>query len=417
MPAITNNLNPPSATTHNLAAADASGKNPFEAVQNHVLSRIFQIAIENPHDAIVYSQVSKRFHALIFGDLSQALPLWNKVIDRHFPRPQFTPVDGSCLEAYRKNHLFCRNLASGNYTQQTMEGFGGPNVVVAEGLIYAQSDDWAHADKLEIWNPKTGLLEGSIGQIQDLICFAAGDGKIVWGNQEGRIGIWDIKTKTMEKEFNGFSSLVSSIVVTDEKIVSTSYSGEEGTIKIWNLKTGCLIRTLSGTGEIVSLAVHERKIFGGYRDGFGIWDLNKGDLLFEDRDKVRNAPFTLLVFDGQIFTLGSTQFIIYNLATLKVELEYKKGDDTGVVAITIVNGKIICGTDDGELTIWDLKTKAREKTLNCEFPIHSINCIDGKLVIGIYYENNDAVYNTIILDFLIEPQNTQSAKRIKLNPE
>ncbi len=442
---ITNS--PPSATPHNLVSADAAGQYPFESVANHALSRIFEVVIENLQDASKFSLVSKRFHTLIFGDLSQALPLWKKLLALRFPRPQFTLIDGNCLEAYKKNLLFCRNLAKGNCTEQTITGYGGTRVMTANGLIYAESDDWS-GGVMGILNPKTGRLQGALGGMVETKCLATGAEKMISGHEDGKIRISDLKTGTKEEGFIGHSSPVTSLVATDERIISTSES--EGGIKVWDLKTRALVHTINTTpwlqainenrmGMVNSLAVTDRKIIGGCSDAIRIWDLDTGTLLIENWDKITPGASSVSVFERKLFAMDASGFKIYDLETPRLEFEYvndeyvddenEDADEANLVAITMANGKIIGGKRGGEVIIWDLKTKAREKTMKFDFYIDSIVCVDGKLVIGNYYPIDDSDefdYTTVILNFLAEPvvgieegpqPITQAPKRIKLDPQ
>jgi len=116
--------------------------------------------------------------------------------------------------------------------------------------------------------------------------FSSDRTRLLTGNGNGTLRLWDVKSGKRVRTFRGHTSPVWSVVwSTDQRrALSSAYDG----VLIWNLKTGLSERRLEGNGfERAAWSSDQRFIISGSKDStLRLWDSETGKCLrvFGERD-------------------------------------------------------------------------------------------------------------------------------------
>jgi WD40 repeat protein len=111
------------------------------------------------------------------------------------------------------------------------------------------------------------------------------DGKTVAaGQDDGRVGIWDIGSGKLLLTLNGQSGPVSAVVYADAKTLFSG--GFDGSVVKWDIVTGRALQRFDGRSPILGLAVSPdgRSLVVRSADrGLKLWDISSGRLLSESK--------------------------------------------------------------------------------------------------------------------------------------
>ena len=245
----------------------------------------------------------------------------------------------------------------------------------------------ANDDTIRIWDvekPETEprVLKGHTDNVNGVAVTSDGV-SIVSGSQDGTIRIWELATGREVRVLNGHVGPVNSVAVTSdgERIVS---AGDDGTLRIWDLKAGRELRVMRGHKSpvrTVALIDEDRRIVTGSDDGtVRVWHIETeaGRLPILQHDNgVQSVAITS--DDRRIVTGGEDQIIrIWDVATGKAPKEIK-GHTGAVTSLALseahgstpdgenrraVGRRIVSGSADDTVRVWDLETGAQIKVLN-----------------------------------------------------
>lgn len=158
----------------------------------------------------------------------------------------------------------------------------------------------------------------------------------------------------------GHDSYVLSVCATsDGKIISGSY---DNTVRIWDIDSGKLLRTLRGhTGSVYSVYV------------------NNGNIISLSRDKTARVWNT----NGQL--IKCLQMYDYTRCnTIFVPDKILKGHEDYVYSVCMTSsGKIVSGSADKTVRVWDMNTGDIIHKLRHDDSVYSVcTTNDGKIVSG-----------------------------------
>jgi len=218
------------------------------------------------------------------------------------------------------------------------------------------------------------------------------DGKfIVTNGGESSVKLWDRKTGSLLKTFEGHSDLVSSLCFSSDGnlILSGSY---DKTLKLWDRKNGALLRTFEGHSNSVTsvcFSTDGNLILSGSNDKcLKLWDKKTGSMvkIFEGHsDSVTSVCFFL---DGNLILSGSSD------KTIKL-WDWKKGillktfeghsDSVNSVCCSIDGNLILSGSSDKTIKLWD-RTKTESLLKTFEEHSDSVNSVrfslNGNLILS-----------------------------------
>jgi WD40 repeat protein len=167
--------------------------------------------------------------------------------------------------------------------------------------------------------------------------------RIVSGCRDGKVRVFDLASGDLLHTFEGHYSSVDALAVTPDS--ARIVSGSAGTVRVW--ASGRLECELNGSGYVKAVAVTPdgRRIVSGESGGGGM-------------------P---LVPDHSI--------LIWSLA--RGELDFSlEGHTEGVKALSVTrDGKrIVSGSADGSLRIWDIETKAEVASWTADSGVEVLSC-------------------------------------------
>jgi len=199
------------------------------------------------------------------------------------------------------------------------------------------------------------------------LVFSPDGEKIVSGNQDGTLCIWDAKTKECIATMRGHTDAISSVAFSPngKRIVSGS---SNGVLKYWDLETGQLLMTLRGHFDAISsvaFSPNGKRIVSGSSDGvLKYWDLEIGVVLKTLKghtDAINNDAINNVVFspDGKIIVSGISDrnLRFWNPETGEL-LKTLKGHTDAItnLAFSPDGKRIVSGGLDHTLRIWDVES-------------------------------------------------------------
>ena len=246
---------------------------------------------------------------------------------------------------------------------------------------------------VRIWDLESGMetetLIGHFNPINAVAVFPDGH-RVVSGSMDGILKIWDIRNGDVLKTLKGHAGPIDSIIIAENGKMIISASNDA--IKIWNADQGYEIETIKESDSRITafaLFPDERRIIAAsYDDSLSIWDLSSGEkkavysgnrlskkevvVCIKARYFIGHHFITDLAVtkDGSKIILSSSDGLLEVLTIDdNNELEpikgYVKGiHDCGInaVILTPYEDKVISGSCDGTIRIWDLEN-------DNEFPI------------------------------------------------
>jgi len=215
------------------------------------------------------------------------------------------------------------------------------------------------------WSPGAEVPETLFAMGAHLGCvktLAASSKYLVSGSTDENVRIFNFRKLTDDGTLYQHQGTVTSVVFHKNSHLLTG--GEDGCINIWRTKDW----------EVLGLAVHSsgRLALAAYKDRhLRLWDLLKGRIAWKKTLKVAGE---LVLFEPS----GSGEFLVgegktvnsYEDGEIKVSLEH----DAPVLAMAFVRSELlICGTNDGQLHVWNTATGERNATFKAhEMRVRSI---------------------------------------------
>ncbi|MFC1652113.1 protein kinase [Planctomycetota bacterium] len=295
------------------------------------------------------------------------------------------------------------NAASGEEIM-TLEGHKMPVCSVA----FRPDNKWvvssSHDKTLKIWDSKSGqelttlLGHGDEAYIPErqrrgggykgivYSCAFSPDGlRIASGGNDATLRIWDIEPKRKEIMLKGHADtfLCASFSPDGRRVVSGS---DDESLKIWDSQSGEELMTLAGHKSWVFTVAYSpdgKKIISGSSDhSLKVWEAKTGRELIT---KLSHAPVTVAAFspNGRLFVSSDTTSSFPRHGILKIwnaetgeevmtlqgheisnkQLAHVSGDSIDCVAFSPDSNRIITGSQDQTLKLWNIDSGQELVTL------------------------------------------------------
>lgn len=265
----------------------------------------------------------------------------------------------------------------------------------------------SHDRSIRVWNASTGELEQTLWGHDDPIWKVFIEGNHIVSGSEGTVKVWNAITGALERTFGipGLSAFQGNLIV--------STSGNE--VKVWNATTGALLRTWEGHRQpflVVSVAIGGDRLVSGSDDkSIRVWDIS--DLLVEapEREAAQELPPPLQRFvgtleghtgqvnsvaiDGNRIVSGSDDGTVrlWNTTTGALEQTLDEAHDNSIVMSVAIGGnRIVSGGQDETVKVWNATTGALERTLDHGDIVLSV-AIDGNQIVSGSQDATVSVWN------------------------
>ena len=197
-----------------------------------------------------------------------------------------------------------------------------------------------------------------------IICIILFDNnKIISGGNDSTINICDIssnkyviKEPLNQKILEGHTSLIRCIKqLSTNKLISASY---DRTVRIWNIHTTICIQRLTTTVDFIRCIepLNEEIIIAGGRDGILLWNI-KDNINWNITDNHKSEKlFCLELINKKYVVFGCWNNSVYikEIETGKYSQELKGHTKfVNCMAISPTNNKIISGSNDKTIIIWE----------------------------------------------------------------
>lgn len=286
-----------------------------------------------------------------------------------------------------------RNWEKNQYHVQHLTGHIGSvrSVSYSDDILVSTSEDGT----AKVWSIATGKCVRTIfghqgNNIGWVYSAQYKNGIVVTGAQDRKIKIWQINSyfiSTCSLMLQGHEQSVLSVQFDNQRIVSGS---SDKSIKVWDINTGQLLNTLLG---------HENSVYNLHLIGDGllsasadytakVWDLrtgaNVGNLLGHKSSvhAIKMDPRTNKIFTGSSdLTIG-----VWQMANLAQPARFLDGHKWHVLALDIVEDKLISAAGDQTVRAWDINTEKCTNTISGQFqlPISALQADQRKIVAGSY---------------------------------
>jgi WD40 repeat protein len=248
--------------------------------------------------------------------------------------------------------------------------------------IKREKDDWIEIHSLEALQPVV-TLKGHRLAVTDL-AFSS-DGKMLCSSSiDGEIRIWNLERPEIVQTLVGHDSWITSVAVSGDGRMVASGSHDR-TVRLWDAKSGKLIRTLYGHTETVTDVCFSpdgmRLVSASTDNTAKIWNLIGGG---ERLLRGHSGPVTDIVHspDGTLLaSIANRTLTIWNSASSRKMYEIEPEDRGATItcmAFKEDGTRLVAGTSNGELFVWDLSLGKKVASKIVAGPIHDLQ-YDSKL--------------------------------------
>jgi len=208
---------------------------------------------------------------------------------------------------------------------------------------------------------------------------ASPDGKfLASAGEETRVMLWDAQTGKLIRTLIGHIDFVNAVSFNLDGTQLAS-AGADGRIVLWDVKTGQLVRTIRAHSNEVNAVAFSRdgkSLASGSADSLvNLWDATTGQLiqsLAGHQAAVRTVAFSP---NGQrLLSAGEdAEILVWDTATR--QLVKQMPGTTNVVSALVFgpSGNLIAGSEDGEVTEWDVEKGQKTQIINVPLQPQSTN--------------------------------------------
>jgi WD40 repeat protein len=213
--------------------------------------------------------------------------------------------------------------------------------------------------------PQGGIVAGEWHPDGERLVYGLGDGIEVWNTRTG-------ETTTIAA---GQRSVQSLAVSPDGRWIATG--GYDSTVKLWDVQTGELVRTHDSHENYVWAVAFSpdssRLAAGGHDHRLFVWDRETGEQ-FMTRE-IWNFPTGMQFLpagDGIVTPLGIGLefFALPDGKTFRRFLGHTGG--CNAIALTPDGKRLVTGSQDRTVKLWDLETEQEVLTLPCPVPVRAV---------------------------------------------
>ena len=204
-------------------------------------------------------------------------------------------------------------------------------------------------------------LEGHKGAVSVVLVTADGC-RALSASYDHTLRLWDLETGRCLRSIEGHIGSMYADAVTLMPNDRYAISADNRALKFWNLETGQLLRTLKIHTTVKAITVTPDGYFllTGFQDGtIGVWDFGTGQFLYSIKGHAGSVNAIVVTSDGRyaISASGDSTVKVWNLQTYQLVDSFEKHTESvNAVAVTSNGQRGISGDSDGTIKVWNLKT-------------------------------------------------------------
>jgi hypothetical protein len=223
---------------------------------------------------------------------------------------------------------------------------------------------------ITVWNTTTLKAESELTGHRRVVCALIPWKKwLISGSSDNTIMVWDMHAGTCEKVLRGHSGGVNALAISRDWLLSTS---DDSTVKAWKIARDptdwhCERTLVANKGGVRCVVTWGDKAITGSADkSIRVLDLATGAQ--ERRLRGHRAVVNAMVVEGnRLFSAsvdGSVREWKLDEGTcLKTVQVYPQQSSHYVWCLAVSGSKLLCGSDKGEMLVWDGATLQQEHKL------------------------------------------------------
>lgn len=215
-------------------------------------------------------------------------------------------------------------------------------------------------DEENAWQ-QPDTLKGS-GSIMWAVAVTATGRRAVSGSGDALVRVWDLDNGECVATLRGHTARVLSVAISANGRRAISGSGD-GTVLVWDLETGsCLAKLRAGIGEVrsVAMTIDGTRALSCSNDDFArVWDLIKNDRVGSLKAGGSSVFAAALSANGRVAATSQKAGIcVWESSARGRYFGPSSSQEFPIrtVAMTASGDKIISGSDDTTIRVWDVET-------------------------------------------------------------
>ena len=215
-------------------------------------------------------------------------------------------------------------------------------------------------DTLYVWDVETGnvIVELSGHREPVTTLDVLPDGRVIVGDDD-QLLIWNIETGQVEATLTGGEGAITSLIVAPggERVVT---GDEDGSMRIWDVRTGESRPLIDGHAARVTALVRRpggRLVSSSFDKTLRIWDVDQARAVA----KVRNHQTAVIALatlpDGRVASGCADNTVrVLDLDSALTESGAGGHEDRVCALVVLPDGRVVSGSQDRSLRVWSLET-------------------------------------------------------------
>lgn len=217
---------------------------------------------------------------------------------------------------------------------------------------------------LKVWDVESGrelrALKGHSGAIQTLALSADGR-RVTSGSEDHTLKVWDLESPSRPRDHDGHDMDVCAVAVSAKGARAISGS-RDGAVRGWDTADGTSVALAGHSKNVRAVAIDVKGICAASSSEkeIKVWNAKNGQ-----QTRTMNGCATALAMsaDGSLiaWTAGGSRLRVWNVKTGEVRSVDGHAVMVNALDMSADGSWAICGSDNGEVSVWDLRSDREER--------------------------------------------------------